>query len=300
MSSETSKKIKINKKPKLDNNEEKINIDKQENIIKLIKRTLQNNTHLVLEDNRLKSITSWRKSQSKFMKNLIFNFLSFGLLHLFSLYYPKLYLKLYCNPWPAKECDFFLVENIYGQFTLCSKIHKKSKNDMNLNYNIEISKENLFSTNLSIINNRIENTVIKNLTYSFKYNSVTYEYIEETNEISPVYMNLSNMTNKSIFIFFGDGLSSDNIIKKFKERYGKNEYYINLNIATFYFKRIEILYLIFILVLEAVNIIFKDYIIFFVFCGIIIILFFVEFFFTKKIIYDIYERGYTLDGEKKK
>ena len=29
MSSETSKKIKINKKPKLDNNEEKINIDKQ-------------------------------------------------------------------------------------------------------------------------------------------------------------------------------------------------------------------------------------------------------------------------------
>ncbi len=108
------------------------------------------------------------------------------------------------------------------------------------------------------------------------------------------------MTNKSIFIFFGDGLSSDNIIKKFKERYGKNEYYINLNITTFYFKRIEILYLIFILVLEAVNIIFKDYIIFFVFCGIIIILFFVEFFFTKKIIYDIYEREYTLDGEKKK
>ena len=73
----------------------------------------------------MKRITSWRKSKAKFLNNLIYNILTFGILHLFSLHYPNLYIKLYCNPWPAKECDYFLVENIYGQLTLCLKIHKK-------------------------------------------------------------------------------------------------------------------------------------------------------------------------------
>ena len=99
------------------------------NEIKLIQRTIVNNTHEVLEDKRIKSITSWRKSKTKFYQNLIFNILSFGILHLISLHYPYLYIKLYCNPWPAKECDFFLVENIYGQYTLCIKNYKKSKSN---------------------------------------------------------------------------------------------------------------------------------------------------------------------------
>ena len=68
------------------------------NRIKIIKRTLDNNTHEVLEDKRLKSVTTWRKSKSKFYKALIFNILTLGLLHWISLHYPNLYLKLYCNP----------------------------------------------------------------------------------------------------------------------------------------------------------------------------------------------------------
>ena len=94
MSSQVSKKNKTNKKSNLNNNE-KIKIADEENKIKLIKRTLKNNTHIVLEDTRLKNITSWRKSQTKFMKNLVFNILSCGILHIISLHYPKLYLKLY-------------------------------------------------------------------------------------------------------------------------------------------------------------------------------------------------------------
>ena len=97
------------------------------NEIKLIRRTLENNTHEVYEDLKIKKITSWRKSQNKFLKNLIYNILSFGILHLFSLCYPRLYLKLYCNPWPAKECDYFLVENIYGEAILCPIQKKREK-----------------------------------------------------------------------------------------------------------------------------------------------------------------------------
>ena len=94
------------------NDKEEINIDNQENNIKIIRRTLENNTHIVIEDTKLKNVTSWRKSETKFFKNLIFSILSFGILHLISLFKPKLYLKLYCNPWPPKVCDYFLVENI--------------------------------------------------------------------------------------------------------------------------------------------------------------------------------------------
>ena len=299
MSSQKSKKSQTKKNTK-NTQKEEIYVGNQENNIKLIKRTLENNTHLVLEDTRLKNITSWRKSEKKFLQNLIFNILTFGLLHLISLYYPKLYLKLYCNPWPPKECDYFLVESIYGQYTLCSKIHKKCKNTQNISFNSDINKENIIPSSLISYNNKMWHYLTKNLTYSFKYKSVTYEYNEETSEIIPVYMNLSKMTNKGIFNFFGEGLSTENILKKFEERYGKNEYYINLNIAFFYFKKVELLYLIFILIIEAVNIFFKDPISFFIFLGIEIILFIAEYILIKQTIFDLYKREYTLDGEKNK
>ena len=299
MSSQKPQKSKKNKISKTDF-KEKINVDNQENKIKLIKRTLENNTHIVLEDTRLKNITSWRKSEKKFLQNLIFNILSLGILHIISLFHPKLYLKLYCHPWPPKECDFFLVENIYGQFTLCSKIHKKRKNLNNTSFNNGNSKENMLSSSLINYNNKNENYITRNLTYSFKYKSVTYEYLEETNEITPVYMDLSKMTNKIIFNYFSEGLSTENMIKKYRDRYGKNEYYINLGIHWFYFQRIELVYLIFILLIQAVNIFFGDSLSFLMFLGIIAILLFLEYIFTKKIILDLYSKEYTLDGENNK
>ena len=131
MSSVASLKSKKSKKSKSSHKKE-INVNNLDNEIKIIKRTLKNNTHLVLEDTRLKSISSWRKSHKKFTQNFIFNFLSFGILHLISLYYPQLYIKLYCNPWPPKECDFFLVENIYGEVTLCTKKYNAQKFTKNI------------------------------------------------------------------------------------------------------------------------------------------------------------------------
>ena len=148
------------------------------NEINIIRRTLENNTHEVIEDTKLKRVTSWRKSEAKFLRNLIFNIFSFGILHLISLCKPKLYLKLYCNPWPPKECDFFLVENIYGQCTLCSKIHKKGK-ITNSFIDSEIIKQNTISS--SLIN---YNYLLKTLSYSFRYKSVTYENISFLNFIS--------------------------------------------------------------------------------------------------------------------
>ncbi len=297
MSYESSVKIKTNKYSKVSLKEE-IYQDNKENNIRIIRRTLENNTHIVIEDSKLKNITSWRKSQTKFMKNLIFNILSLGILHIVSKFYPKLYLKLYCNPRPPKECDFFLVENIYGQFTLCEKIHKKNKPNDSIIYDSDISKGNIISS--ALINYKIESYLTKNVTYSFKYKSIVYEYNEETNEIIPVYMNLSKLTNKGIFNYFNDGLSTQNLVNKFEQRYGNNEYHLNLGLSFFYFKKIESVYLIFILFIQALNLYFHDLISFLVVLGIILLLFLAELIISKQIIFNIYKKEYTLDGEESK
>ena len=49
------------------------------------------------------------------------------------------------------------------------------------------------------------------------------------------------MTNREIFISFGDGLTNENLVKKLTERYGKNEYYINMNLLNLYFKKVELI-----------------------------------------------------------
>ena len=281
-------------------NNEKINIlnskerEEYSNEIKIIKRTLINNTHEVLEDTKLKRITSWRKSKKKFLNNLIYNILSLGILHLISLYYPNLYIKLYCNPWPAKECDYFLVENIYGQCTLCLKIHKKSNN--NINFESEVTRDNM-NPSLTNINIKSEYNISKNLTYSFIYKSVTYEYNEETNDITPVYMDLSNMTNKGILNFFSEGLKTENIVKKFKERYGLNEYHIDVNLPLLYFKNIEIPSLMIVLFIGVIEIILEDYLSFFIKSGVVFLIFIIEFINMKNNILNKYKKDYTLDGD---
>ena len=271
---------------------------KESNEINIIRRTLENNTHEVIEDTKLKRITSWRKSKAKFLNNLIYNILSLGLLHLISLFYPNLYIKLYCNPWPAKECDFFLVEDIYGYCSLCIKIHKKVNNN-NINFSSDNKKDDI-SSSLSNANTKPEYNIKRNLTYSFTYKSITYEYNEETNVITPVYMNLSKMTNKGILTYFSEGLFNENLVKLFKERYGRNEYRIDTGISFLYFKRIELPSFIIILFIGVVEIILGDYFSFFIKTGVISFVFIIEYLNMKNNIFDKYKKEYTIDGESRK
>lgn len=281
------------------NKDEILKEDKKEsNEINLIRRTLENNTHEVIGDTKLKRITSWRKSKAKFLNNLIYNVLSLGLLHLISLFYPNLYIKLYCNPWPAKECDFFLVEDIYGYCSLCIKIHKKGNNN-NINFGSDNKKDGI-SSSINNINTKSEYNINRILTYSFIYKSITYEYNEETNDITPVYMNLSKMTNKGILTYFSEGLFNENLVKFYKERFGRNEYHINTEICFLYFKRIELPSFIIILLIGVIEIILQDYVSFFIKTGVILCVFILEFINIKKQILDKYKKEYTIDGENRK
>ena len=273
-----------------------LNNEYASNEINIMRRTLENNTHEVFEDKRLKRITSWRKSNVKFKRSLIFNLLSFGILHIVSLFYPNLYIKLYCIPWPAKECDYFLVENIYGKLTLCKRIFKKNKNYISNDYGI--IKEN--DSQLNNINSEYNN-IIKNVTYSFEYKSCIYEYEEKNNEIRPIYMNLSKMTNKNIFNYFSEGLYSQRLVDLYRERYGKNEYKLDLKLIYLFFLKSQIPSLAIVIIIGCIEgISYDDYVIMlikiFVAIGIIVI----ELIITKISFINKYKNEFTLDGQKKK
>ena len=81
----------INIQKKTEKQESKANEDEYN--IKIFRRTLENYTHEVFEDTKIKKVTSWRKSQNKFLKSLVLNIFTLGILHIISLFYPNLYIK---------------------------------------------------------------------------------------------------------------------------------------------------------------------------------------------------------------
>ena len=287
-------------------------LNNETNNIKLFKRTIDNYTHEDISDKKIKQITSYRKSQNKFLSALILNILSFGLLHLISKCYPKIYLKLYCKICSPKNSDFFLVEDIYGKCNLCQT--KKSKKTLNKNNlkdsyeesskaymclysswnlkNFNITKDNSNSINDQYIN--INNSQI----ISFYYNSRMYEYDEVNNMIIPIYLNLQGKTNKNIINIFQNGLSSEYLIKKIEERFGKNEYKLNINLIYVYFQKVELKLMIFSILFGSMEIAVRDAI------SAVILFIILTFYYIFRKIYlwkmlkNFNAKDYTLDGEK--
>ena len=272
------------------------NLDSNE--IKIIRRTLENNTHEVIEDAKIKRITSWRKSEVKFKKNLIFNILSFGIVHLISLFYPNIYIKLYCIPWPAKECDFFMIENIYGKMTLCDRIYKKNKNTNMIDY--KIVKENGSQLNDNNIKSE-HNNIVKHITYSFVYKSCLYEYDELDNQIYPIYMNLSKMMNKDIYNNFSDGLSTKRFVNAFRERYGKNEYKLDLKLLYLFFVKSQIPSLAIVIIIGLIEYIsVKNYSIMLLKIASAIVIIVLQLIIIKISFINNYSNEFSLDGNNKK
>ena len=189
--------------------------DNEINIILKIpfhKRTSLNYTHNVNIDNQINSISTWRKSKIKFNITLIKNILTLGILHIISLFYPKLYLKLYCKPCSPKESDFFLIEDINGNSSLCKSIHKRPK----------------------IINSSSMQKINFSKSIFFEYNAMRYEYDERKNTVFPIFFNISSITNNDLIYKYCEGLSYEEI-NNISDKYGKNEMKLNNNIIYVYF-----------------------------------------------------------------
>ena len=194
----------------------RINI-KEKNIekIKVKKRTNENYTHIVNIDSKIVSVTTWRKSKMKFRLYLILNFFTLGLLHIISLFIPKLYLKIYCNQSLPTNSDFFLIEDVYNNFTLCKTIYKKSSNAKMSNNNDHNNDKNN-----------------DNITILFEYKSTKYKFDITTNSICPVYFNLSLYSNKTIIDSLMDGINTPEKYNRSIDTYGKN--IMNMNIMLIY------------------------------------------------------------------
>lgn len=151
----------------------------------------------------------------KFRLYLILNFFTLGLLHIISLFIPKLYLKIYCNQSLPTNSDFFLIEDVYNNFTLCKTIYKKSSNAKMSNNNDHNNDKNN-----------------DNITILFEYKSTKYKFDITTNSICPVYFNLSLYSNKTIIDSLMDGINTPEKYNRSIDTYGKN--IMNMNIMLIY------------------------------------------------------------------
>ena len=195
--------------------------------IRIIKRTKDIFSHDSFIDDSIINVTSWRKSKTKFRYVLVFNILSFGILHILSRMYPTIYLKLYCKPSLPLKSDFFLIENKFGKKILCSLLIKKVK-----------SKTNKISNNK--LNNNINQSIIYNQIIFLEYNHTKYKYNEKINAIVPIYYNLAKTNNKNIVNILSDGLKDIEHVNKHIEKYGYNTFNFKTNIIYASFIYIEL------------------------------------------------------------
>lgn len=264
----------------------------KENEIELIRRTKDNYTHNVFEDLIIEEITTWKASQKKIGNYYLYNILSLGIVYIVTKFRPLLFIKLYCLPSAPKEADYFLVKNIYGEYKLCAKQNKKNMQVQEKhNNNEDLSSECI----LGITTNNNTN-VNGQLLMGFNYNSKFYEYNEILNKVIPIYFNLTHLSNRKIYQLFSDGLSSENKVKRYKERYGLNIYPFNLKLVSYYYLKAELVIFILSIIALFLEGFSGDRIYFLIaFCSIVLIFVF-QLVVLKKLQLDDEP---TLDGEKK-
>ena len=221
------------------------------NELKVQQRSIENYTHYVDTDYKIKEVTSWRRSSAKFKISLIFNVLTLGIIHLISIFKPKLFIKLYCNKSHPTNSDYFLIEDTYGYYTLCKRIFNKN---LNLGKKSSSFSFENFSSSSHILN------CINKRYLLFEYNHIKYEYDEQTKMLIPVFFNLNKKIIKNIFNSYGDGLTTENKVRNNLEKYGKNMVKMNINFITLCQRRLEIHNIIITLVSLLLLIIFGEYI----------------------------------------
>ena len=294
------------------NNKKNEEITNDNSEINFIKRTIDNYTHEDISDKKIKKITTWRKSKKKFLSVLILNLLTLGILHLVSKCYPKLYLKLYCNICSPQNSDFFLVEDIYGQYKLCQT--KKQKKNLSIkdfqNKGIDESSKaymclfpswnkNLNLTNDNPHGHSEQNIYIhNNPIVSFTYNSKVYEYNEDKHSVIPVYLNLAGKTNKYIMDVFNEGLSSKYLAKKMEEKFGKNELKLNIDLINIYYNKVEKKLLIYSIICGSLEFFARDGVSFFILFFIILFYFIFKRIFMHFLLKSYDTDDMTIDGEK--
>ena len=207
----------------------------KENEIEILRRTKENYTHEVIQDKIIVEITSWKTSEKKLGKYYFYNILTCGIVHIIAKYKPLFFIKLHCIPCIPKEADYFLIKDIYGEYKLCIKEYKRYNSiKPNINSVDDFNNQHIIGITTNNTNN------LSNQITGFTYGSKFYEYNESMNKVIPIYFNLTNLTNRKIYQLFIEGLSTQNELNKFKERYGLNIFLLNYKLIILYFLKSEL------------------------------------------------------------
>ncbi len=110
-------------------------------------------------------------------------------------------------------------------------------------------------------------------------------------------MNLSKMMNKDIFNYFNECLSSETLVKLFRERYGKNEYKLNIKLFYLFFLKSQIPSLVIVIIIGFIEYIcLKNYLIMLIKIFFTLVIISIQLIIIKVSFLNKYTNDFTLDG----
>ena len=102
----------------------------------------RNTTHDNLVDMSIEKITLWKKDQKKRICEIILYFITFGIIFILELFFPKLTLKLRCRPSYIDDAEYVEVKNKKGKTDLI-ELNTEVSGGMEIEMqNLEIKEEN--------------------------------------------------------------------------------------------------------------------------------------------------------------
>jgi hypothetical protein len=146
--------------------------------------------------------------------------LTFGILYILAIFFPRLYISLNCKAASIFDADYFLIiaeENT----SFIRKVIKENffkKNSLITTDLPKVSKENIAQC---IFGDEIDNRDEKSIILYFRHNK--YIFIESENCLSTVKFDLVKFKNREIHSYFGKGLKDISSYNYMLNKFGPNE-----------------------------------------------------------------------------
>ena len=173
-------------------------------------------------DESIEEIFCFRYVRFYYLKLILYNLFTFGLLYIFCRIYRKLYLKVFFNPCDVRETEIFLVKDCEGTFLILNakrenffNKYKFLKSEISLNLNKNELKKNSAYTGEEALNDTDEQIILY-------YKNSKYMYLESIKGFASVQFDLTKFTNLEIYQNFSEGVKTIMEYNYLLNKYGEN------------------------------------------------------------------------------
>lgn len=172
-------------------------------------------------DDTIDEIYCYKYARLYFLKGIIYNIFTLGIISLICKFSAKVFIKIYCIECDVSRAELFLVvdfeNNIFLVKTIRENFHKKYKflkNDISYNQSI-IEVKNSHYIGEEMYNSSDECIILK-----FKNNN--YIYLESIKRFAPVQLDLQRFTNSAIHDLFSVGITKLTQYNYLLNKFGEN------------------------------------------------------------------------------